>query len=176
MLATDKQLSDEQSRQVAATIREELARRRISRQHLAEQAKISISTLEKALVRPPAVHACDDGAAGGGARRVAAQGGPTAPAPPRPLTALAPDELGSYSRRAVSVDRGQLPDAAAVVRRPGAIYAYRTEICWDAKQPRCLIFRESERLDAASPSSARCRCRTSRATSISSPTGTVSTG
>ena len=49
MQATDKQLSDEQSRQVAATIREELARRRISRQHLAEQAKLSISTLEKAL-------------------------------------------------------------------------------------------------------------------------------
>ena len=49
MLATDKQLSDEQSRQVASTIREELARRRISRQHLAEKAKISISTLEKAL-------------------------------------------------------------------------------------------------------------------------------
>ena len=35
--ATDRQLSDEQSRQVAATVREELARRRISRQHLAER-------------------------------------------------------------------------------------------------------------------------------------------
>ena len=46
---SDKQLSDEQSRSVAALIREELARRRISRQHLADQAKISISTLEKAL-------------------------------------------------------------------------------------------------------------------------------
>src|SRR4051794_14490719 len=49
MLTPDKQLSAEQSRQVAATIREEIARRRISRQHLAEQAKLSISTLEKAL-------------------------------------------------------------------------------------------------------------------------------
>src|SRR5258708_39774131 len=46
---SDKQLSDEQSRQVAETIREELARRRISRQSLAEQAKLSLSTLEKGL-------------------------------------------------------------------------------------------------------------------------------
>ena len=44
----DKQLSAEQSRQVAETIREEIARRRISRQSLAEQAKLSLSTLEKA--------------------------------------------------------------------------------------------------------------------------------
>ena len=46
---SEKQLSDEQSRSVAALVREQLARRRISRQHLADQAKISISTLEKAL-------------------------------------------------------------------------------------------------------------------------------
>ena len=49
MPVPDKQLSAEQSRQVAATIREEIARRHISRQHLAEQAKLSISTLEKVL-------------------------------------------------------------------------------------------------------------------------------
>src|SRR5262245_57463439 len=50
MAATsDKQLSDAQGRAVAVLVREELARRRISRQHLADQAKISISTLEKAL-------------------------------------------------------------------------------------------------------------------------------
>ena len=49
MTPGEKQLSDEQSRSVASLIREELARRRISRQRLADQAKISISTLEKAL-------------------------------------------------------------------------------------------------------------------------------
>ena len=48
-VTVDSQLSDEQSRAVAALVREELARRRISRQRLADQAKISISTLEKAL-------------------------------------------------------------------------------------------------------------------------------
>src|SRR5215510_1170096 len=49
MSAPDKQLSAEQSAQVAETIREEIARRRISRQTLAEQAKLSLSTLEKVL-------------------------------------------------------------------------------------------------------------------------------
>src|SRR3981081_2475408 len=46
---SETQLSAEQSRLVAAIIREQLARRRLSRQQLADQAKISISTLEKAL-------------------------------------------------------------------------------------------------------------------------------
>jgi transcriptional regulator with XRE-family HTH domain len=45
----DGDLPEHQSRQVAARIREALARRRISRQRLADDAKISISTLEKAL-------------------------------------------------------------------------------------------------------------------------------
>ena len=49
MTAPDHQLSAEQSRQIAETIREEIARRRMSRQALAELAKLSLSTLEKVL-------------------------------------------------------------------------------------------------------------------------------
>src|SRR5947208_9050795 len=45
----EPKLSAEHSRHIAGLIREELARRRITRQFLADQAKISISTLEKAL-------------------------------------------------------------------------------------------------------------------------------
>ena len=41
-------LTSEQSRAIASLVREEIARRRISRQYLADEAKISISTLEKA--------------------------------------------------------------------------------------------------------------------------------
>ena len=41
MSVPDKQLSADQSRQVAEMVREEIARRRISRQSLAEQAKLS---------------------------------------------------------------------------------------------------------------------------------------
>ncbi|MCR2379392.1 helix-turn-helix domain-containing protein, partial [Salmonella enterica] len=42
-------LSDQLNLRVAERVREEIARRRISRQHLADEARISLSTLEKAL-------------------------------------------------------------------------------------------------------------------------------
>ena len=100
MLAPDKQLSDEQSRQVAATIREEIARRRISRQHLAEQAKLSISTLEKALGgRRPFTLATTvrlEQALGVSLRKER-----TAAAAVPANGDIAPDGLGAYSRRAV---------------------------------------------------------------------------
>ncbi|HEX6661809.1 MAG TPA: hypothetical protein VF067_08080, partial [Sphingomicrobium sp.] len=44
------ELSAEGSQAVALIVREELARRRLSRQWLADQARVSLSTLEKALV------------------------------------------------------------------------------------------------------------------------------
>src|SRR5438445_7891499 len=101
-----KQLSEEQSRSVAGLVREELARRRISRQRLADQAKISISTLEKALAgRRPFTLATTirlEEALGvslrngnhNGARAAAAAAG------------LAPGDLGFYSRQAVSFIEG----------------------------------------------------------------------
>ena len=147
MLATDKQLSAEQSRQVAATIREELARRRISRQHLAEQAKISISTLEKALGgRRPFTLATTvrlEEALGVSLRKG------TAPPLAAPVNGdVAPDSLGAYSRRAVAWIEGTYLTLRPSFGDKDAIYAYRTEIVWDAKAS-CLLFRESERLDAA---------------------------
>ena len=45
----DTDLSEEQSRAIGARVREELARRRMSREQLASDARISLSTLEKAL-------------------------------------------------------------------------------------------------------------------------------
>ncbi len=148
MLATDKQLSDEQSRQVASTIREELARRRISRQHLAEKAKISISTLEKALGgRRPFTLATTvrlEEALGVPLRK-----GAVAPAPVVPANGdVAPDSLGSYSRRAVAWIEGNYVTLRPSFGDKEAIYAYRTEIAWDVMAS-CVLFRESERLDAA---------------------------
>src|SRR5204863_8403001 len=99
MSAPDTQLSDAQSRQIAATIREELARRRISRQHLAQQAKLSISTLEKALGgRRPFTLATTvrlEEALGVSLRK-----GQDAALAASPNGDVAPDSLGSYSRRA----------------------------------------------------------------------------
>jgi transcriptional regulator with XRE-family HTH domain len=147
MLASDKQLSAEQSRQVSAIVREELARQRISRQHLAEQAKISISTLEKALGgRRPFTLATTvrlEEALGVSLRKVA-----DAPAA-APLNGdVAPDGLGSYSRRAVSWIEGAYVTVRPSFGEKDAIYAYSTEIVWDAASS-CLVFREAERLDTA---------------------------
>jgi transcriptional regulator with XRE-family HTH domain len=142
--ATDRQLSDEQSRQVAATVREELARRRISRQHLAEQAKLSISTLEKALGgRRPFTLATTvrlEQALGVSLRK----GADAAPV----NGDVAPDSLGAYSRRAVTWLEGTYLTLRPSFGEKDSIYAYRTEILWDAAASR-LVFREAERIDAA---------------------------
>jgi hypothetical protein len=147
-LATDKQLSAEQSRQVAATIREELARRRISRLYLAAQAKISISTLEKALGgRRPFTLATTvrlEEALGVALRKdTATPSGSTAA-----NGDVAPDSVGAYSRRAVAWIEGNYVTVRPSFGDKEAIYAYRTEIVWDATAS-CLLFREGERLDAA---------------------------
>jgi transcriptional regulator with XRE-family HTH domain len=144
----DKQLSAEQSRQVATMVREELARRRISRQHLAEQAKISISTLEKALGgRRPFTLATTvrlEQALGLSLRK---SNGETANAA-AVNGDVASDGLGSYSRRAVTWLEGNYLTLRPSFGEAEAIYAYCTEIAWDATAS-CLAFRETERLDAA---------------------------
>jgi transcriptional regulator with XRE-family HTH domain len=145
MPTPDTQLSAEQSRQVAATIREELARRRISRQHLAEQAKLSISTLEKALGggRPFTLATIVrlEEALGVSLRK-------DAPAEAAPGNGdIAPDHLGGYSRRSVVWMEGTYLTLRPSFGDRDAIYAYRTEILWDAATS-CLLFREAERLDA----------------------------
>src|ERR1700716_2486779 len=99
---SERQLSDEQSRSVAALVREQLARRRISRQRLADQAKISISTLEKALAgRRPFTLATTirlEEARGVVLRKAGGNGAHPVPVVP----SLAPGDLGFYSRPAVS--------------------------------------------------------------------------
>jgi len=143
--ASDKQLSTQQSRSVAALVREELARRRISRQLLADQAKISISTLEKALAgRRPFTLATTirlEEALGVPLRSANAQSA-------APSNAIAPGELGYYARPAVSWIEGAYLTLRPSFGEKDAIYAYRTEIFWDDKLS-SLIFRESERIDAA---------------------------
>jgi transcriptional regulator with XRE-family HTH domain len=141
---SDSNLSGAQSRLIADHIREELARRRISRKGLAERAKISISTLEKTLSgsRPLTLATMIrlEQALGIDLR---------AKLTPTPsIHGLAPDELGFYSRPAVSWIEG-----AYLTLRPSfgdrdAIYAYRIEISWD-EACSSLVFRESERIDAA---------------------------
>ena len=145
---SQKQLSAKQSRLVAGLVREEIARRRISRQHLADKAKISISTLEKALggKRPFTLATIVrlEEALGLSLRK---DSGETADASAS-NGLVAPDNLGSYSRRAVGWLEGTYLTLRPSFGEKDAIYAYRTEIAWDAEAS-CLIFRETERFDAA---------------------------
>jgi transcriptional regulator with XRE-family HTH domain len=144
----EKQLSDEQSRAVAGLVREELARRRISRQRLADQAKISISTLEKALAgRRPFTLATTirlEEALGVPLRKGGANGAhAAAPAVP----SLAPGDLGFYSRPSVSWLEGTYLTLRPSFGEPSDVYAYQTVLRWDDAQS-SLIFKESERVDA----------------------------
>jgi transcriptional regulator with XRE-family HTH domain len=147
MPTPDKQLSAEQSRQIAETIREEIARRRISRQSLAEQAKLSLSTLEKVLGgRRPFTLATT-------VRLEQALGVPLRKTPVAVTAApvngdVAPDGLGAYSRRAVAWIEGTYVTIRPSFGDKDAIFAYRTEISWD-EAASSLVFRESERQDAA---------------------------
>jgi transcriptional regulator with XRE-family HTH domain len=134
----------------SAIVLEELARRRLSRQQLADAARISLSTLEKALSgRRPFTLATLvrlEQALGVSLREEPATGasGETAAATPE----LAPDELGSYARAAVSWIEGAYLTIRPSFGDKGAVYAYRTEILWDEGRS-SLAFRESERTDAA---------------------------
>ncbi len=149
MQTPDKPLSDDQSRQVAETVREEIARRRMSRQWLADQAKLSLSTLEKALGgRRPFTLATIvrlEQALGVPLRQAAAT--PTA-SRTAAGTEIAPDGLGAYSRRAVSFIEGTYVTLRPSFGDTNAIYAYQTVIAWDAAAS-SLLFHEGERLDAA---------------------------
>src|SRR5690349_22310046 len=144
-VSPETKLTDDQSRLIATQIREELARRRISRQLLADNAKISISTLEKALSgRRPFTLATTirlEEALGVPLRKSSA-------AVPEPASSLAPGDLGFYARPAVSWLEGAYLTLRPSFGEKNAIYAYRTEILWDDESS-SLVFRESERLDAA---------------------------
>src|SRR5579872_251711 len=146
MPTPDKQLSPEQSQHVAEMIREEIARRRISRQTLAEQAKLSLSTLEKVLGgRRPFTLATMvrlEEALGVSLRK----GVEISPAP-AVNGDISPDGLGAYSRRSVAWLEGIYITLRPSFGAKGSIYAYHTDISWDPTVS-CLVFREGERMDA----------------------------
>jgi transcriptional regulator with XRE-family HTH domain len=146
-VSQDPELSGSESRAVAEAIREEMARRRISRQYLADMARISLSTLEKALAGRRSFTLATlvrlEDALGLKLRR-----SDGAAPPPAPAEGHAPDELGSYSRAAVAWIEGSYLTLRPSFGDPSALYAYRTEIQWD-DAARSLGFREAERLDSA---------------------------
>jgi transcriptional regulator with XRE-family HTH domain len=140
---SDDDLTAEENRSISGMIREELAKRRLTRQHLADKAKISLSTIEKALSgqRPftLATVVRIEEALTLVLRKAKSNGVSD--------SALAPQSLGSYSRPAVSWLEGDYLTLRASFSDPDGIYTYLTEIKWDSALSH-LVFRESERIDA----------------------------
>lgn len=135
-------LDEDRAEEIARKVREELARRRISRQALADLAKISISTLEKALSGRRAFTLATvirlEEALGTSLRGTAPAGEPSASA--------APDDLGGYTRGAVRWLEGRYLTLRPTFGAGDGIHAYRTEIAWDAAAAR-LAFAEYGRAD-----------------------------
>ena len=138
------ELSVEGSESVALLVREELARRRLSRQWLADEARISLSTLEKALAgsRPftlATVVRIED-ALGTSLRGIR-------PAASAPASLFAPEAMGAYARPAVQWLEGSYLTLRPSFSEPGAVFAYLTSIRWDEDNGH-LCFSEAARTDS----------------------------
>jgi transcriptional regulator with XRE-family HTH domain len=122
-------------------LREELARRRMSRASLADHAKISLSSLEKPLAgqRPFTDQALV---------RIEAALGLKFRRADEPAHRLAPESMGSYARAAVDWLEGSYLTVRPATSQPKAIYIYETLISWDAVEGH-LGFREMGRTDKA---------------------------
>ena len=115
-------ISAEENDEIAFKVREALARRRITRQYLADQAMISLSTLEKALSGHRTFTLASvvrlEGALGVTLRRSM---------PPNPVmghpAGVAPEELGSYARPAVAWIEGRYLTVRPSFSNPQSIYA-----------------------------------------------------
>lgn len=137
------ELSVEGSENVALVVREELARRRLSRQWLADEARVSLSTLEKALAgsRPftlATVVRLED--ALGKSLRAPAHANDE-------LRMFAPETMGAYARPAVKWLEGTYLTMRPSFSEEGAIFAYLTSIAWSDPAGH-LVFSEAQRTDA----------------------------
>lgn len=138
------ELSVEGSEAVALIVREELARRRLSRQWLADEAKVSLSTLEKALAgsRPftlaTVVRLEDALGTSLRARRTSVDSG---------SRSIAPETMGAYARAAVQWLEGSYLTLRPSFSEAGAVFAYLTSIAWDDAKGH-LVFSEAARTDS----------------------------
>lgn len=146
----DADLPAEQGRIIAARVREELARRRMSRQALADKARISISTLEKALSGSRSFTLATTirlEQALNVVLRASHAAEPPLAAAPAPTT-VATLDLGAYVRRAVAWLEGDYLTLRPALSGDGAVSAYRITIRWD-EPASSLVFNEADRLDSA---------------------------
>ncbi len=125
----------------AVRIKEELARKRISRAGLAAQARISLSSLEKGLsgrrIFTDQTLIRIEGVLG-----IRLRGSKLGPG------VIAPETLGSYSRPAVKWLEGGYILARPSTSKQPALYTYGVDITWDDDLGH-LVFEEKARTDKA---------------------------
>lgn len=144
----ERNLSREDVENIIARVREELARRRISRQRLADDARISVSTLEKVLsgrrsFTLATLVRLED--ALGVSLRPGRVNGERHPANG---SSVAPEDLGNYAHAQVQWLEGSYLTLIPSFGERSAISAFRTDILWDNAES-SLVFRESQRVDGA---------------------------
>jgi hypothetical protein len=123
---------------VAVLIKQELARRRMSRASLAADAKISLSALEKGL---SGQRSFSDTAM---LRMEQVLGIVLC----QQAVLSAPDALGGYARASVAWLEGNYLTIRPSSKRPDELFTYITDITWNEERSH-LVFREIARLDAA---------------------------
>jgi transcriptional regulator with XRE-family HTH domain len=132
--------------ETARLVREEIARRRISRQALADMARISLSTLEKALAGKRSFTLATllriEEALG-----VDLRAGRPAPAAAPVLGDVAPESMGAYARSAVAWLEGRYLTIRPSFGTPGGLFAYLTTVRW-VPEKAFLGFAESGRSDS----------------------------
>ena len=129
---------------IALRVREELARRRLSRQWLADEARVSLSTLEKALCgRRPFTLATVIRIEDALGTNLRGEHGPVSEA-----KLYAPESMGAYARPGVQWLEGSYLTLRPSFSEAGSIFAYLTEIAWDEAKGH-LVFSEAGRLDAS---------------------------
>ena len=137
------ELTHENSESVALTVREELARRRLSRQWLADEARVSLSTLEKALAgRRPFTLATVVRLEDALGTSLRAKGGGR-----EEQRLFAPESMGTYTRPAVQWLEATYLTLRPSFSEPGAVFAYLTSISWDDPKGH-LVFSEAARTDS----------------------------
>jgi transcriptional regulator with XRE-family HTH domain len=128
--------------ELSQIVREEIARRRISRQSLADMAKISLSTLEKALAgtRPFTLATI--------IRIEEALGTRLRPSETNFSShELAPTHLGSYSHAGIKWIEGRYLTLRPSFKNPDDLFSYAIDIRWNAAAG-YLAFTETQRVDA----------------------------
>lgn len=134
------------SDQIIKTIKEELAVRRMSRQSLADAARISISTLEKTLSRhrPVTLSTVVKLEA---ALAIALKPQQAVDTGAEKTSQVAPSSLGSYSHASVKWIEGEYITIRPSFTESGIIFSYLTAISWEETAGH-LKFWETERSDS----------------------------